>query len=146
MIFMTFDRPALYDLIAKNVNNDSFKIWTRNWNLLPNMGSSTVASNITSISDERGGLTNVLPYYADQVPPFDITISFANEYGQCAVKSIYGVELLNEGSGASMDDLVMEETMTFVAREIGPMIPTNRGGFDTALTGVETGVFGLATA
>lgn len=63
----------------------------------------------------------------------DITISFSNEYGQAAVKSIYGVELLNEGSGASMDDLVMEETMTFVAREVGPMIPTNRG-FDAADT------------
>lgn len=24
------------------------------------------------------------PYYADEVPPFDVTISFANEYGQMA--------------------------------------------------------------
>ena len=38
-----------------------------------------------------------------------------------AARSIYGVELLNEGSGASMDDIVLEETMTYVARELGPM-------------------------
>lgn len=56
--------------------------------------------------------------------PFDVTITFANEYGQAAVRSIYGVELLNEGSGASMEDIVMEETMTFIARELGPMYAT----------------------
>jgi len=62
-----------------------------------------------------------VPYYADQIPPFDITVTFVNEYGNAAVRSIYGVELLNEGSGASMDDIVIEETMTYVARELGPM-------------------------
>lgn len=130
LIFMTFDRPALYNLIQANVTNDAFKIWTRTWNLLPNMNSN-IAAGLAPIDSSSAQVTSVLPYYADQVPPFDITISFANEYGQAAVKSIYGVELLNEGSGASMDDLVMEETMTFVAREVGPMIPTNRG-FDAA--------------
>lgn len=147
LIFMTFDRPALYNLISAHTTDDSLKIWTRNWNLLPNINSN-VASGIMPIGDDGGtGLTQVLPYYADQVPPFDITISFANEYGQTAVKSIYGVELLNEGSGASMDDLVMEETMTFVAREVGPMIPTQRGGFDVANGSLNTGVlngFGIS--
>ena len=138
LIFMTFDRPALYNLIQANVANDNFKIWTRNWNLLPNINSN-IASGIAPIDSTFTGMTSTLPYYADQVPPFDITVSFANEYGQAAVKSIYGVELLNEGSGASMDDLVMEETMTFVAREIGPMVPTNRG-FDAASSTIDSSV------
>ncbi len=135
LIFMTFDRPGLYNLIANSLTNENFKIWTRNWNLLPNMGSN-IAANISSATDASAGfgVQRALPYYADQIPPFDITLTFANEYGQAAVKSIYGVELLNEGSGASMDDLVMEETMTFVAREIGPMIPTNMV-FDSADVG-----------
>jgi len=140
MIFMTFDRPALYNLIQANVSNDEFKIWTRNWNLLPNMNSN-IAAGMVPVSSTSAQITSVLPYYADQIPPFDITISFANEYGQAAVKSIYGVELLNEGSGASMDDLVIEETMTFVAREIGPMVPTNRG-FDAAADSIDSGVVG----
>lgn len=126
LIFMTFDRPALYNLIQENIENDAFKIWTRNWNILPNAGSN-IAAGLAPIQSQNFGVSQVLPYYADQIPPFDITITFSNEYGQAAVKSIYGVELLNEGSGASMDDLVMEETMTFVAREVGPMIPTNNG-------------------
>lgn len=144
MIFMTFDRPALYNLIQANVANDEFKIWTRNWNLLPNMNSN-IAAGLAPVSSSAAQITSVLPYYADQIPPFDVTISFANEHGQAAVKSIYGVELLNEGSGASMDDLVIEETMTFVAREIGPMIPTNRG-FDAASDTIDSNVvaaFGL---
>ena len=129
LIFTTFDRPALYDLIAKNLSNDSFKIWTRNWNIIPNMnllGDTRIGSAISSAQSQDAGVSQVLPYYADQIPPFDVTITFANEYGQAAVKSIYGVELLNEGSGTSMDDIMIEETMTFVAREISPMVPTNR--------------------
>lgn len=130
LIFTTFDRPALYNLIRDGINkNDGFKIWTRNWNLLPNMASSAafnIAANLASVDSGLSGVVEALPYYADQMPPFDVTITYANEYGQAAVKRIYGVELLNEGSGASMDDIVIEETMTFVAREVGPMIPTNR--------------------
>ena len=43
------------------------------------------------------------PVYADELLPFDITISCANEYGQRAVTVIYGVEILNEGVGISID-------------------------------------------
>lgn len=130
MMFTTFDRPALYNVIAANVNNDAFRIWTRNWNLLPNMNSN-VAANISDISATDYGVTSALPYYADQIPPFDVTITFANEYGQAAVRAIYGVELINEGSGVSMDDITIEESMTYVAREVGPMVPTTRGFNET---------------
>lgn len=131
LIFTTFDRPALYGLIRDSINNNvsGFRIWTREWNLLPNMASNqafNIAANLPSSESGLSGVVEALPYYADQVPPFDVTLSYANEYGQAAVKRIYGVELLNEGSGASMDDIIIEETMTFVAREVGPMIPTNR--------------------
>lgn len=128
LIFTTFDRPALYDLLAKNLDNNSFKIYTRSWNILPGFSSplnnQLIGGNIPGVQETDASVQQVLPYYADQIPPFDVTITFANEYGQAAVKSIYGVELLNEGSGTSMDDIMIEETMTFVAREIGPMVPT----------------------
>ena len=38
----------------------------------------------------------------------------------CAAK-IFGVEILNEGSGVSIDDAVTEMQATFVARAIEPM-------------------------
>jgi len=48
------------------------------------------------------------PIYDDQILPFDITINAQNEYGQMAVKRIYGVEILNSGEGMSIDDIVNE--------------------------------------
>jgi hypothetical protein len=149
MMFTTFDRPALYNVIANNVGNDNFKIWTRTWNLLPNMNSNVsgnIATNIVDSNSVLSGVTSVLPYYADQIPPFDVTVTFANEYGQAAVRAIYGVELINEGSGVSMDDIQIEESMTYVAREVGPMIPTSRG-FDETDKTIDSAVvagFGLS--
>jgi len=121
LIFTVFDRPALYTMLDKNWANDKkMFFYTRTHNAIP---SSSLARRrgIAPVGEDNVGITKVVPYYADQIPPFDITITFVNEYGQSAVRSIFGVELLNEGSGASMDDIVIEETMTYVARELGPM-------------------------
>ena len=64
------------------------------------------------------------PVYADELLPFDITISCANEYGQRAVTVIYGVEILNEGLGFSIDSPTSERAYTFVARAVDSMVPT----------------------
>ena len=64
------------------------------------------------------------PIYADELLPFDITISCANEYGQRAVTVIYGVEILNEGVGFSIDSPTSERAYTFVARAVDSMVPT----------------------
>lgn len=58
------------------------------------------------------------PVIADEVPPFDITISMANEYGHAAVLVIYGVEILNEGMQYSIDNIQTQKACTFVARRI----------------------------
>ena len=63
------------------------------------------------------------PVYADELLPFDITISCANEYGQRAVTVIYGVEILNEGIGFSIDSPTSERAYTFVARAVDSMVP-----------------------
>lgn len=60
------------------------------------------------------------PHYADQIPPFDVVLSAANEYGQRASMSIIGVELLNESGGFSIDDLAMEQQHTFIATHLTP--------------------------
>jgi len=120
LIFTVFDRPALYTMLETHYGtSQEMKFWTRSSNTLP--GDPSHRRGIAEFDDQTRDVVSKVPYYADQIPPFDITITFVNEYGQGAVRSIYGVELLNEGSGASMDDIVIEETMTYVAREIGPM-------------------------
>lgn len=61
------------------------------------------------------------PWYSDQILPFDITLTGANEYGAMCAAKIFGDKLLNEGSGISIDDAVTEMSATFVARAVEPM-------------------------
>ena len=142
LIFMMFDRPSLYQMLQKNAESGNLKYYTRSINSHPGFGESSnyrgitpafpdgAIDNLTSQDEFNNEALNVVtefPYYSDQIPPFDVTITFANEYGQAAKRTIYGLELLNEGSGASMDDIVIEETMTYVARDVGPMIALAAG-------------------
>lgn len=70
---------------------------------------------------EMGNNYRVAPvFYVDQILPFDIAIVAANEYGQTAQMRLYGCEILNEGSGFSIDDIVIENQMTYVCRTILP--------------------------
>lgn len=54
----------------------------------------------------------------DQIPPFNIIITFNNEYGDVATMGIYGVRIVNEGATFSVDDMITEQTNTYVASDI----------------------------
>jgi hypothetical protein len=101
------------------------------WSLRASSGSNRTAATpvgagidaAPSLTQQESDLTSVdsdqlvmSPFYADQVPPFDITLAAANEYGDLAVMGIFGVEFLNEGWGISIDDLVSEKQYTYLAR------------------------------
>lgn len=101
--------------------------------IYPSLNTATDADNVTDLdldSLDPGfafDATNVSDgyqanqaAYVDQLPPFDVVIVAANEYGQAAQMRIYGVEILNEGSGFSIDDMVIENQMTYVCRTILP--------------------------
>lgn len=70
-------------------------------------------------------------WYVDQLVPFDIVIVAANEYGQSAQMRVYGVEILNEGSGFSVDDISLESQMTYVCRTISPWRPMGKWDMTT---------------
>lgn len=59
----------------------------------------------------------------DQLPPMDLTISFANEYGALSRMSLYGVEFVSEGQTMSIEDIILEDVCQFVARDVDPMTP-----------------------
>ena len=84
--------------------------------------ASATVDQATLSADEKtpGGK----PKYADQVLPFDITLNAENEYGARARMVVKGVELLNEGSGTSIDDSNIEQQFTYVCIEIEPWQPT----------------------
>ena len=75
------------------------------------------------------------PTYLDQVLPFDITITASNEYGAFAKMQIHGVEILNSGSGMSIDDITTDEACTFVSTRVTPW---NSQGFIRSKTGGKT--------
>ena len=54
----------------------------------------------------------------DQIPPFNIIITFNNEYGDVSTMGIYGIRVVNEGSTFSVDDILTEQTNTYVASDI----------------------------
>lgn len=71
-------------------------------------------------------------WYVDQIPPFDVVIVAANEYGMAATMRIYGIEILNEGSGFSIDDIVIENQMTYVCRTVYPWQQLGNWDFRTS--------------
>lgn len=57
-------------------------------------------------------------FLVDELPPFDIVISMANEYGYRSKLVIYGIRLLNEGKVMSVNDVYTENTYQYFATDI----------------------------
>lgn len=58
---------------------------------------------------------------ADELPPFDVTINFENEYGYGSYMAIKGIRLMNEGQTMSINDIYTENTYQYVAMDIDYM-------------------------
>jgi hypothetical protein len=74
---------------------------------------------------------------ADMLPPFDIIITLVNEYGQYAKMKIFGVTIIDEGQTLSIDDLFIEQTYTFMARGIQPLIKMSKEQDPNSTTSAE---------
>ena len=115
LVFTVFDRDALHRMKQdKNV----FRNGLNSTGQVPTAMEDVRPDPAQLISNWK---TAKKPKYSDEIPPFDITINFLNEYGQAAKMTIYGVEILNEGMGMSVDDITTEKACTFVARDIDDM-------------------------
>lgn len=101
------------------------------------MGPRTIAGSLVfavfnkhfanKIMKDIGDSTN--PGYAfliDEIPPFDIIISAANEYGIRSRMVIYGVRLVNEGQVMSVNDVYTENTYQFVATDLEYLTDENQ--------------------
>lgn len=100
MIFTVFDRHPLLEL-------------SRAMQLSKTYGEVDKESNIST-------------YVPDQLPPIDITIVFANEYGSLSELRIYGVEFVNDSLTLSIEDLMSENICNFIARDIDTMTPRGK--------------------
>ena len=139
MVFTVFDHDALLEALKVNaagaakfqriggeLNMEPLRIedWDKQMDTLVGGGKATsIADNADEVTKKAAVIAD--PYYDDEVPPFDITISFANEYGQEAALVIYGCEILNEANGFSIDSVLSQKACTFVARHVSPMHAVN---------------------
>jgi len=72
---------------------------------------------------------------ADMLPPFDMVITFANEYGSLAKMKLLGITIIDEGQTMSIDDLITEQTYTYMARGIQPLVKySNPTGKDPGIS------------
>lgn len=142
LIFLVFDRHALLgefgvfsDQQSTDMQFQSDKDDVNLFNSSADQGAiSDQVAGTAFVSNAEQDLTNVgsdqeqaWAWFVDQLPPFDVTLAAANEYGALAVMRIYGIEILNEGYGVSIDDIVSEQQMTYVARSLvgwQPVAPT----------------------
>lgn len=122
LTFTVFDRDALSQIKANST------VYRQVFNSTGYRGaegqvlSSPSEDSQFSMEDNRSAWnTKSTPIYSDEIPPFDITIAMMNEYGQSSDMRIYGVEILNEGMGMSVDDITTEKSCTFVARALDDM-------------------------
>ncbi|MFE7817790.1 hypothetical protein ACFU1R_06250 [Priestia megaterium] len=124
LVFTVFDRDALYQLkqqavVHRHGLNQTDALADNSAQVLSAIDNAAALTNRNDLI--KGWQTKRKANFIDEIPPFDITINFLNEYGQASKMEIYGVEILNEGMGLSVDDLTTEKACTFVARNIVEM-------------------------
>lgn len=145
LVFIMFDRHVLLSTLGGYASDGGLKFQSdtddiraefisragednKNAPLPLNTSLSTIFTQgnpAATVTNQESPLTSVgsdqapaKAWYSDQIPPFDVTLAAANEYGALAVMRVFGVEILNEGYGISVDDIVSEQQHTYVARTI----------------------------
>lgn len=104
-------------------------------------GSRTVAGTLVITEFDRSPFWKILvppqldsnildagPVLADQMRPFDIILLFVNELGNAAMRQIYGAEIVTDGSVYSIQDMYTENTLSYLARDVSPLIPLTQYG------------------
>jgi sporulation protein YlmC with PRC-barrel domain len=130
LVFTVFDRDALHTMkttdnpVYREGLNSTFTKTDAQGNQIFDPTQLVNVGDINMGQDDIPGqwAQKKAPKYSDEIPPFDVTINFLNEYGQSSKMTIYGVEILNEGMGLSVDDITTEKACTFIARGIDDMV------------------------
>jgi hypothetical protein len=138
LIFLVFDRSSLLTVLKEK------KYLANSWEVPPSLQKQGVQGlgeqNVRGFpqgvgsgtgtqlnNDPRQDLNGAVaqkvlaaPRYHDQILPFNLVISAANEYGHVSRMVIKNVEIMNCGSGMSIDDITTDESCTFVATSVIP--------------------------
>ena len=156
-VFVVFDRDSLLEAMDRQGNSTVYldKHETANYrrggagiNGLTDAGRQAARNGGTAVGNDiivdptkltsTQSIQNTLvsptkARLSDQLLPFDITIVGAPEYGFQFAKRliIHGVEIMSEASGTSIDDLVIEKQMAFIAKNISDWVTLSDVGGST---------------
>lgn len=134
LVFLVFDRSALLSTLQERSRfvANKYELWTsqtatpiNDQRYVKTVANGAVGQQIQGAATPAGNIITsdkvlATPNYHDQIPPFDIVVTAANEYGHIASMSICGVEIMNAGSSMSIDDINTDEACTFMATAIKP--------------------------
>jgi hypothetical protein len=74
--------------------------------------------------DPRGSSNRPLEMFLpDELPPFDISVTFVNEAGTVSYTGVLGVSILDEGETYSLDNISVMETYSYMAVDRIPFQP-----------------------
>lgn len=156
MIFLVFDRSALLHSLQESAyylaneyelsyeQRERGTIANDRVDILPEGADPSQSIGAVESQDPRVYTANAAQKviatarYHDQILPFDVTLSAANEYGHIARMQICNIEIMNCGSGMSIDDITTDESCTFVATSMIPwykqeyLDPRNGASFDAS--------------
>lgn len=108
LIFTVFNRNLVYEIqeeIIAKVAADKKK-------------KSKSPFNRKGLIDRFKDITGNNYIVMDEMPPFDITITMQNEYGNKAFLVIKNIVIVDEGQVMSIEDMLVENTMSYMARDI----------------------------
>ena len=87
-------------------------VWNRHW--------------VRQLQEVVPYLKKAGPIYADELPPFTILVTVANEYGAAGSYRIHGVRLIDESQVVAVEDLFTENAVSFQAQSMDPMEPVGQ--------------------
>lgn len=61
----------------------------------------------------------------DQLPPFNMTLLFGDEYGNVSYRRVLGVDFVTDGVVYSSNDMLSEQTVSYMASDFTPLININ---------------------
>lgn len=105
LVFTVFDRHLVSTMVDKGLYGDPYS----NFN-----------------DDDREDMK--LNMKLDEMPPVDITVTFSNELGNQSTLRLYGLVFVDEGQVMSIEDILTEQTLSYLAVDIEMLRSTREAG------------------
>jgi hypothetical protein len=139
LIFTVFDKHIVYDLGKRmlqtfaDINNKRSKGLTLDdhetmlWNYMQRFKHlyGDYQNNIFAGSSDYAYIM------MNDMPPFNITLTMQNEYGQASSLVLEGIVIVDEGQVMSIEDMLTEQTMSFMAANIRPLRSIGKYSFSS---------------